>query len=159
MEGRGSWQLHAEPCHAQKEQPHLHHPVGHEDSRLAMSANSLTWIHGSTVQCDKLISQCGRQAGKTILLRAEASDKLKTNARLLGADTKCMPPQVVKPPAVIERHCNLHARRHSMTYMHDEGFGLDFGQKGDIGKDICPSRPPVHVGIQAAHACTQTRTA
>ena len=60
---------------------------------------------------------------------------------------------------MVERHCNLHAQRHSMTYMHDKGFGLNLGQKRDIGKDICPSGPSVHVGIQAAHAWTQTRTA
>ena len=36
MEGRDFWQPHAEPCHAQKEQPHLHHPAGNAGSLSAL---------------------------------------------------------------------------------------------------------------------------
>ena len=41
-----------------------------------------------------------------------------------------------------------------MTHMHDEGFGFDPGQQRDVGKDVCPGRPSVHVGTEASHACT-----
>ena len=47
---------------------------------------------------------------------------------------------------------------HNMTHMHDEGFGFDFGQEHDVGKDVCPGRPSVHVGTEASHACTHSHT-
>ena len=38
------------------------------------------------------------------------------------------------------------------TYVHDERFGLNFGHEGNVGEDVGPAWPPVHVGAQDSHA-------